>query len=62
MHVPSPGERTGGSVGLLPTKNLRCPPEHLYAAVTGATAHASATPAVSARNVVVLWSRFVEGG
>ena len=46
MHVPRPGERAEGSVGLLPTKNLRCPPKHLYAGVTGATVHASATPAV----------------
>ena len=29
MHVPRPGERTEGSVGLLPTKNLRCPSKHL---------------------------------
>ena len=62
MHVPRPGERTGGSVGLLPTKNLRCPPKHLCAGVTGTTAHASATPAVPARNVVVLRARLVEGG
>ena len=29
MHVPRPGERTEGSVGLLPTKNLRCPSKQL---------------------------------
>ena len=38
MHGPRPGERTEGSVGLLPTKNLRCP-QSTYAGATRITSY-----------------------